>query len=35
MVLSVLSETPHCKGNESRYTISLVEIVLMSKERET
>jgi hypothetical protein len=35
MVLSVLSETPHCKGNESQDIVSLLETVLMSIERET
>jgi hypothetical protein len=35
MVLSMLSETPNCKGNESQDTIALLEIVLMSTERET
>jgi hypothetical protein len=31
----VLSETPHCKGNESLDMVSLLETVLMSIERET
>jgi hypothetical protein len=31
----VSSETPHCKGNESQDIVSLLEIVLMSTERET
>jgi hypothetical protein len=35
MVLSVPSETPHCKGNESQDTVALLETVLMSTERET
>jgi hypothetical protein len=35
MVLSVPSETPHCKGNESQDIVSLLETVLMSTERET
>jgi hypothetical protein len=35
MVLSVSSETPHCKGNESQDTVALLETVLMSTERET
>jgi hypothetical protein len=35
MVLSVLSKTPDCKGNESQDIVSLLEIVLMSTERET
>jgi hypothetical protein len=35
MVLSVSSETPHCKGNESQDIVALLETVLMSTERET
>jgi hypothetical protein len=35
MVLSVPFENPHCKGNESQDTVSLLEIVLMSTDRET
>jgi hypothetical protein len=35
MVLSVSSETPHCKGNESQDIVTLLETVLMSTERET
>jgi hypothetical protein len=35
MVLSVSSETPHCKGNESQDTVTLLETMLMSTERET
>jgi hypothetical protein len=35
MVLSVPSETPHCKGNESQDTVALLETVPMSIERET
>jgi hypothetical protein len=35
MILSVPSETPHCEGNESQDTVALLEIVLMSIERET
>jgi hypothetical protein len=35
MVLSVTSKTPHCKGNESQDTVTLLETVLMSTERET
>jgi hypothetical protein len=35
MILFVSSETPHCKGNESQDTISLMETVLVSIERET
>jgi hypothetical protein len=30
MVLPVLSETFHCKGNESQDIVSLLETVLMS-----
>jgi hypothetical protein len=29
------SENPHCKGNESQDTATLLETVLTSKERET
>jgi hypothetical protein len=35
MVLSVLSKTPHCKGNESQDIVSLLETMLMSTKRET
>jgi hypothetical protein len=35
MVLSVSSETPHCKGGESQDIVSLLRTVLMSTERET
>jgi hypothetical protein len=35
MILSVSSETPHCKGNESQDIVSLLETVLMSTGRET
>jgi hypothetical protein len=35
MILSVSSETPHCKGNESQDIVALLETVLMSTERET
>jgi hypothetical protein len=35
MILSVSSETPHCKGNESQDIVSLMEILLMSTKRET
>jgi hypothetical protein len=35
VVFPVSSETPHCKGNESQDTVSLLETVLMSTERET
>jgi hypothetical protein len=35
MVLPVSSEMPHYKGNESQDTITLLETVLMSTERET
>jgi hypothetical protein len=35
MVLSMLSETPHCKGNESQYIVALLETVSMSTRRET
>jgi hypothetical protein len=35
MFLSVSFETPHCKGNESQYIVSLLETMLMSTERET
>jgi hypothetical protein len=35
MVLSVLSETPHYKGNEIQDIVSLLETVLMSTGRET
>jgi hypothetical protein len=35
MVLSVPSETPHCKGNESQDTFTHLETVLISTERET
>jgi hypothetical protein len=35
MVLSVSFETPHCKGNESQDTVTLLEIVLMLTKRET
>jgi hypothetical protein len=34
MILYVLFETPHCKGNESQDITSLLEIVLMSTGRE-
>jgi hypothetical protein len=34
MVLSVSSETPHCKGNESQDIVALLETVLMSTDRE-
>jgi hypothetical protein len=34
MILSVPSETPHCKGNESQDTAALLETVLVSTERE-
>jgi hypothetical protein len=34
MVLSFSSETPHCKGNESQYTIAFLETVLISTKRE-
>jgi hypothetical protein len=30
----VPSESPHCKGNESQDMVALLEIVLMSTERE-
>jgi hypothetical protein len=35
MVLSMSSETRHCKGNESQDTTALLEMVLMSTEMET
>jgi hypothetical protein len=35
MILYVSSETPHCKGNESQYIVSLLETLLMSTGRET
>jgi hypothetical protein len=35
MILSVSCKTPHCKGNESQDTASLMETVLMLIERET
>jgi hypothetical protein len=35
MGLSVSSETPHYKGNESQDIVTLLETVLMSTERET
>jgi hypothetical protein len=35
MVLSVSSETPHCKGNESQDIPALLETMLMLIERET
>jgi hypothetical protein len=35
MILSVLSTTPHCKGNESQDTTALMETVLISIGRET
>jgi hypothetical protein len=35
MILSVSSETPHCKGNESQDIVSLLETLLMSTRRET
>jgi hypothetical protein len=35
MVLSVPSETPHCKGNESQDIVALLETMLMSTKRET
>jgi hypothetical protein len=35
VVFPVLSETPHYKGNESQDTITLLETMLMSIERET
>jgi hypothetical protein len=34
MVLSVPSETPHGKGNESQDNVALLETILMSIERE-
>jgi hypothetical protein len=34
MILSVPSETPRCEVNESQDIVSLLEIVLMSEERE-
>jgi hypothetical protein len=34
MILYVSSETPHCEGNESQDTTSLLGTVLMSTERE-
>jgi hypothetical protein len=35
MIFFVSSKTPHCKGNESQDIVALLEIVLMSTERET
>jgi hypothetical protein len=35
MVLSVLSETPHCECNDSQDTVARLETVLLSIERET
>jgi hypothetical protein len=35
MVLHVLFETHHCKGNENQDTVALLETVLISTERET
>jgi hypothetical protein len=35
MVLSVPSETPHYKGNESQDIVALLETVSMSTKRET
>jgi hypothetical protein len=35
MVLSVSSETLHCKGNEIQYIVSLMETMMMLIERET
>jgi hypothetical protein len=35
MVLPMLSETSHCKGNESQDTVTLLETMLMSTKRET
>jgi hypothetical protein len=35
MILFVPPKTPHCKGNESQDTSSLMETVLMLTERET
>jgi hypothetical protein len=35
MVLCVLSETLHYKGNESQDIVALMGTVLMSKEKET
>jgi hypothetical protein len=35
MILSVSSETSHCKGNESQDIVSLLETALMSTERDT
>jgi hypothetical protein len=35
MVLLVSFETPHCKGNESQDTATLLEIVLMLTKKET
>jgi hypothetical protein len=34
MVLSLPSKTPHCEGNESQDTVSLLETILMSIGRE-
>jgi hypothetical protein len=35
MILYVPSKTPHCKGNVSQDTITLLETMLTSTERET
>jgi hypothetical protein len=35
MVLSMSSETPRFKGNESQDNVSLLETIMMSTERET
>jgi hypothetical protein len=35
MFLSMSSETPHCKGNESQYNVAHLETMLMSIERAT
>jgi hypothetical protein len=34
MILFVLSETPHCEGNESQDTVVLMGTMLMSTKRE-
>jgi hypothetical protein len=35
MVLSIPSEAPHCKGNESQDNVALLENVFILTERET
>jgi hypothetical protein len=34
MILSMSSKTPHCKGNETRDTVALLETMLISTGRD-